>query len=105
MAVAYSSAGAGAGTESNGASFDFACPAVVAVNDVLIAHTIWLDTVSAPTTPSGWTILTGPANLGVTTPQGRHWVFGKIAVGDEDGATIGFGTAGGTAGRFGRIYS
>lgn len=105
MAIAYSSQGAGAGTETSGATLNLVCPATVNTNDILIAHTIWLDVTNAPSTPSGWTLLYGPQNLGDTTVVGRHWVFGKIADGTEDGATIGFGTAGGTNGRYGRIYS
>lgn len=105
MAIAYKSAGSGAGTETSGASLDLACPATVDANDVLIAHVTWLDITNSPSTPSGWTLLYGPANLGTGTAVGRSWVFGKLAAGTEDGATIGFGTAGGTSGRYGRIYS
>jgi hypothetical protein len=104
MAVAPKAAGAGAGTEVNAAALSLPCPAAVDVNDILIAHVIWLDLTSAPATPGSWTPLYGPANLG-TAAVGRAWVFGKLAAGTEDGATIGFGTAGGTAGRYGRIYS
>jgi hypothetical protein len=104
MAVAPKAAGAGAGTEVNAAALSLLCPATVDVNDILIAHVIWLDLISAPSTPAGWAPLYGPANLGITA-VGRAWVFGKLAAGTEDGAAIGFGTAGGTAGRYGRIYS
>lgn len=102
MAIAYSSAGAGAGTETSGANLSLACPSVVGVNDILIAHVIYLDTSTTPSTPSGWTLLHGPQNVGAV---GRHWIFGKVAVGNEDGTSIVFGSSGGTAGRFGRIYS
>lgn len=105
MAIAYKSAGAGGGTETSGAQLALACPAVVAANDILIAHVIWLDITSAPTDPSGWDLLYGPADLGTGTPVGRSWVYGRLADGTEDGTTINFGTAGGTAGRYGRIYS
>lgn len=105
MAIAYKSAGAGAGTETSGAALSLACPATVDANDILVAHVIYLDIVTTPSTPAGWTLLDGPANLGTGTAVGRAWAFGKLAAGTEDGAAISFGTSGGTAGRFGRIYS
>ncbi|MGH6690501.1 MAG: hypothetical protein ACREF4_07470, partial [Gammaproteobacteria bacterium] len=102
--IAYKSQDAGAGTETNGATLNVPCPATVDANDILIAHVIHTGTGTAPSTPSGWSLLHGPANVG-TTATARHWVFGKLAVGDEDGTNIDFGTAGGTNGRAGRIYS
>lgn len=104
MAIAFQQAGAGNGTETSGASLDLVCPATVNANDILIAHVIWLNITDGPSDPSGWTQLYGPANLGTGTAVGRAWVYGKLAAGTEDGTTIGFGTAGGTDGRFGRIY-
>ena len=109
MAITYKSQGAGAETEVNGAQLACVCPAVIAANDILLAHLIWLDDVSQPTDPSGWTRLYTSSGLGAAlgtgTPVGRSYVYGKLAVGTEDGTTVNFGTAGGTAGRFGRIYS
>lgn len=109
MAIAPKGAGAGAGTETDAAQLALVCPAVVDANDILIAHVNWIDNVSEPTDPSGWTRLyptTGlGAAMGTGTPVGRSYVYGKLAVGNEDGTTVNFGTAGGTAGRFGRIYS
>ena len=105
MAVAYGSAGAGGGTETSGASLDLACPATVNAGEVLIAHTTFEGLTNVPSTPSGWTLLYGPANLGTGTAIGRSWVFGKIADGTEDGATIGFGSHANVSGRWGRIYS
>lgn len=105
MAIAYKSAGAGGGTETSGAQLALACPAVVAANDILIGHVTHEGLTTAPTDPAGWTLLYGPANLGTGTAIGRSWAYGKLADGTEDGATINFGTAGGTAGRYGRIYS
>ena len=104
MAIAYKGAGAGAGTETADAALNLVCPATVDANDILIAHVMHTGTATAPTTPSGWTALYGPANVGATATA-RHWVYGKLAVGDEDGTTVSFGTAGGTDGRAGRIYS
>jgi hypothetical protein len=105
MAIAYGSQGDGGGTESNGASLDLACPASVAANDILIAHVTFEGLTNAPSTPSGWTKLYGPAKLGNATAVGRSWVFGKLADGTEDGSTIGFGSHANTSGRYGRIYS
>jgi hypothetical protein len=105
VAVAYKSQGDGTGTETSGAALNLACPAAVDANDILIAHVIHLNITTAPTEPADWDLLYGPANLGTGTAVGRAWVYGKLAVGDEDGDTIGFGTDGGTSGRFGRIYS
>lgn len=105
MSIAYLSAGAGNGTETNAAALNLACPATVNANDILVAHVVHLSTTTAPSTPAGWTLLHGPVNLGVATIAGRAWVFGKLAAGTEDGTNVNFGTAGGTAGRYGRIYS
>lgn len=104
MAIAYKSAGAGAGTESNGATLSVACPATVDANDILIAHVMHTGTTTGPTTPSGWSLIAGPVDVG-TTATARHWLFGKLAAGTEDGAAIDFGSDGGTNGRAGRIYS
>jgi hypothetical protein len=91
-------------TETSGAALTLLCPAVVAANDILIAHVIHLNTTTEPTKPADWELLYGPADLGV--PQlHRAWVYGKIASGTEDGTAVNFGTAGGTSGRYGRIYS
>mgnify|MGYP001557776066 FL=1 len=104
MAVSYSSAGSGSGTESNGAQLALVCPATINSGDILIAHIVKLDTSTSPSTPAGWTLLYGPVDVGATSPTGRAWVFGKVADGTEDGATVNWGTTGGTAGRYGRIY-
>lgn len=104
MAITHASSGAGNGTETGSASLDLTFPATVNANQIAIAHVLHTGTSTGPTTPSGWTLLYGPANVGVTTVQGRHWVFGKLCTGSEDGTTVGFGTDGGTNGRAGRIY-
>jgi len=103
VAVVFDSAGAGFSTVTSGAQLEGPAPATVNAGDMLIAHVAWNNTTDEPSTPSGWTLLDGPRNIG-TTPNGRHWVFGKIADGTEDGATIQFGTAGGVTKRWGRIY-
>lgn len=108
MAIAFSSAGAGNGTETNLAALKLTCPAVVSAGNILIAHVIHLNTTTTPTTPEGWTKLYPVATiayLGSEEPyEGRAWVFGKIAAGTEGLTEIDFGTAGGTSGRYGRIY-
>lgn len=105
MATAYKSSGAGNGTETSGAQLALACPATVDAGDILIAHVFWLNTTDAPSDPADWTLLAGPFNIGQAPAVGRAWVYGKIADGSEDGATINFGTAGNTNGRAGRIHS
>lgn len=109
MAIAPRAAGAGAGTETDAAQLALVMPATVIANDIAIAHLNWIDNVSEPTDPSGWTRLYTTSGLGAAmgtgTPVGRSYVYGKICDGTEDGATVNFGTAGGTAGRFGRIYT
>lgn len=104
MAIAYKSQGAAAATVTSGAALSPACPATVDAGDILIAHVCWKGTTDAPTTPSGWTLLSGPHNIG-TTVAGRHWVFGMIAVGTEDGAAVSFGAPAVTTHRYARIYS
>lgn len=112
MAIARVGAGAGAGTETSGAALNLVCPAAVSANHILIAHVMHTGITTNPTTPSGWTLLyPNPADITVGAPIGtgtataRHWAFGKLAVGTEDGTTVSFGTGGGTNGRAGRIYS
>jgi len=103
MAVAYKSQGSGVSTETSGAALSPACPATVDAGDVLLAHVFWESTVSLPNTPSGWTLLSGPHVI--ETSVARHWVFGKIADGSEDGATIAFGNPAVTTQRAARVYS
>src|SRR5688572_15318251 len=94
MAIAYKSAGAGAATETNGAALSPACPATVDAGDILLAHVFHEGTANEPSTPSGWTLLHGPEVIQSTIA--RHWCFGRVADGTEDGAAVAFGTAGGT---------
>lgn len=103
MAIAYKSQGAGASTETSGAALSPLCPAVVDANDILIAHVFWESNVTSPSTPSGWTLLSGPHLI--ETSVARHWVFGKIAAGTEDGAAVAFGTPAVTTQRAARVYS
>ena len=104
MAITYNSQGAGVATETSGAACSPLCPAVVAANDILIAHAYFEGTTTAPDTPSGWTLLDGPRDIG-TTVVARHWVYGKIADGTEDGAAVAFGSQTVTTMRAGRVYS
>jgi hypothetical protein len=103
VAIAYKSQGAGVSTETSGAALSPLCPAVVDAGDILIGHVFWESNVSAPATPSGWTLLYGPALI--ETSVARHWVFGKIAAGTEDGAAVAFGAPAVTTQRAARIYS
>ncbi|MGH9462441.1 MAG: hypothetical protein ACRD1X_14585 [Vicinamibacteria bacterium] len=103
MAIAYKSQGAGVATEASGASLAPACPATVDAGDVLIAHIGFEGTSDSPSTPSGWTLLGGsPYTI---ESAHRHWIFGKIADGTEDGATVDFGSNAITTVRTARIYS
>lgn len=103
MAVAYKSQGAGVATETSGAACSPLCPATVDAGDILIAHVYFEGTATAPNTPSGWTLLSGPHV--VETSIGRHWVYGLIAAGTEDGAAVAFGSQAVTTMRAARIYS
>jgi hypothetical protein len=103
MAVAYKSAGAGASSETSGAAVSPASPASVDANDILIVHAYFEGITTAPDTPSGFTPLYGPSII--QTNIGRHWLFGKIAAGTEDGAANALGTQAVTTMRSGRCYS
>ena len=102
MAVSYLSAGNGVSIESSGGDLNPTCPAAVAAGEVLIAHVAYEGTTTAPSTPADWTLLGGPYTV---ETDARHWIFGKIAIGDEDGDAISFGTPAVTTMRTGRIYS
>lgn len=103
MAIAYSSQGAGASTETSAAALSPACPATVNAGDILIAHVGWEGTSDTPSTPSGWTLLSGPHV--VETTIARHWIYGKIADGSEDAASVAFGSPSVTTQRGARVYS
>lgn len=80
--------GSGAGVSVNGTTaLAPAYPATVDANDIAILHVVHRKTDSSNPTPSGWTLITGPDNIG-TTPTGRSWTFARIADGTEDGATV-----------------
>jgi hypothetical protein len=102
MAVAYKSAGALVTAETSGAALSPLCPATVDANDILIAHAWYEGTSTAPSTPSGWELLAGPYTV---ESAYRHWVFGKIAAGTEDGSAVAFGTPAVTTMRAARVYS
>lgn len=103
MAVAYKSQGAGAATETSGAACSPASPATVDANDILIVHAYFEGTATAPDTPSGFTLLDGPRVIESTI--GRHWIYGKLAAGTEDGAANALGSQAVTTMRSGRCYS
>lgn len=104
MTITYKSQGAGAYTEASGGALSPLCPATVDAGDILILHTHYEGVVTTPSTPAGWTLLYGPCNVGLI-PDGRHWVFGRIADGSEDGAAAALGTPAVTTQRGARIYS
>ena len=104
MAITYKSQGAGAAVNTTNAALSPLCPATVDAGDILIAHVAQFGVTATPATPSGWTLLDGPRNLG-TAPDGRHWIFGKIAAGTEDGTAVAFGTGGAAQKRWARVYS
>lgn len=102
MAIAYKSQGAGVVTEASGGALSPLCPATVDAGDILIAHCAYEGTSTTPDTPSGWTPLGGPYTVETAY---RHWIFGKIAAGTEDGAAVAFGTPAVTTLRCARVYS
>lgn len=102
MAIAYKSQGSGVATEASGGALSPLCPATVDVGDILIAHTGWEGTSNAPSTPTGWTLLGGPYTI---ESAHRHWVFGRIAQGNEDAAAVAFGSPAVTTVRTARVYS
>ena len=104
MSVAYKGAGTGVTTEASSGNLNPTCPATVDVGDILIAHVAYEGTATTPSTPAGWTLLTA-SGYAVETNDAMHWIFGKIAVGNEDSAAISFGTPAVTTMRTGRIYS
>lgn len=103
MAIAYKSQGAGVATETSGAALSPLCPATVDAGDILVAHVYWEGTTTAPSTPADWTLLSGPHVI--ETSIARHWVFGKVAAGTEDGAAVAFGSPAVTTQRGARVYS
>ena len=102
MAITYASQGAGVATEASGGALSPLCPAVVTANQILIAHCGYEGTTTTPSTPGGWTLLGGPFTI---ESAHRHWIFGKLADGTEDGAAVAFGTPAVTTMRTARVYS
>lgn len=102
MAITYQSQGAGVATEASGGALSPLCPAVVVANEILIAHCGYEGVTAVPDTPAGWTLLSGPHTI---ESAHRHWIFGKIADGTEDGAAVAFGTPAITTMRTARVYS
>lgn len=103
MAITYASAGGGVSTETTGAALSPLCPAVVAAGQILLAHVYAEGILDSPSTPNGWTLLSGPHVIQTTVA--RHWVFGRVADGTEDGAAVAFGAWVSVNQRAARIYS
>ena len=106
MAITWDSAGAGVSTESSGAALSPLCPATVTAGDILIVHTAWEGTTTGPTDPpTGFTKLgASPYNVGSAATVARHWIFGKIADGTEDGAAVALGAPAVTTQRAARVH-
>lgn len=101
--IAFKGSGAGAATETSGAACSPASPATVDAGDILIIHAYFEGTATAPSTPSGFTLLFGPSVIQTTI--GRHWIYGKVAAGNEDGAANALGSQAVTTMRSGICYS
>lgn len=109
MAITYKSEGAGVSTETSGAALAPAQPAVVDQGDIMFAHIFWEGTTEGPSSPpeETWTLLSGPQDVG-TTPNARHWVYGRVASSNakEDGEAQTFDSGlASTNQRAARIYS
>lgn len=104
MPAAFVDAGAGFLTVSASADCAPVAPATVNPGDILIAHAFYGGNSVAPNTPSGYTLLDGPRELGTPATNGRVWVFGKAADGSEDGAAAAMGVQAVTTPRRGRVY-
>src|SRR3990172_12121456 len=104
MAVAYKGEGNGVTTEASSGDLNPTCPATVDAGDVLIAHVAYEGVATTPSTPADWTLLTTSGYV-MGADRYKHWIFGKIAIGDEDSDAISFGTPAVTTMRTGRIYS
>lgn len=77
---------------------------MVDANDILICHIFWEGIADAPSTPAGWALLGGP--YVIQTTIARQWVYGKLAIGTEDGAAVTFAaTPVSVNQRAARIYS
>ena len=104
MAIAYTATGqqVGVATETSGAACSPLSPSTVNAGDILIIHTYFEGTATAPDTPSGFTLLDGPRVIESTIS--RHWIYGKVADGTEDGAANALGSQAVTTMRSGRVY-
>ena len=89
-------------TEASLGALSPLCPATVAANDILIAHCGYEGTTTTPDTPVGWTLLGGPYTI---ESAHRHWIFGLLATGVEDGLPVAFGAPAVTTVRCARVYS
>jgi len=99
--VTYQSAGAGVGGVST--SLEVPYPSSPAANDLFVLQVYVEGTTQQPTTPSGWTSISGPNTI--YNSRGRAWAFVKYSTGSESGTLTvsGFGTGG--IGKYARMYS
>jgi hypothetical protein len=103
VAITYSSVGTSEETAVSTAALSPSCPATINAGDILIAHICYNNLTDDPATPANWELLGGPFDIG-TTPDGRHWIYGKIADGTEDGTSPSWGTSTGSVRKWGVIY-
>jgi hypothetical protein len=103
--AAYKNAGAGVATITSGGPCSPLNPPTVDAGDVLICHAFYGGSTAAPSTPTGFTLLSGPHDLSTPATNGRVWVFGKIAAGTEDGLAVQLGNQAVTTPRRARVYS
>jgi hypothetical protein len=105
MTVGYKSQGAGVSVNGT-AAIAPAWPAVVDAGDIAVMHIVYRGTAEAPpANPGGFELLNGPNDIGTTTVAARHWVYGKIAVGDEDSTTVSLGTTGTAIEKAARVHT
>jgi hypothetical protein len=105
MAITFKSSGAGVSTQTSGAALSPANPATVDAGDILLLFTAWENTTIAPSPAAGdeWVLLSGP--LTTSGSVSRVWLYGKIAIGTEDGATNALGSPASADQRAARIFS
>ena len=98
----FKGAGAGVLTATSSAAVTPGYDATPVAKDLLLAHVFYGGNTTAPSTPTNWTLLSGPHDLGTPATNGRVWLYGKIATGGD--ASPAFGTQAVTTPRRARVY-
>jgi hypothetical protein len=101
VAIAWKDQGTSAATATSGAALEPVTPGATDANDIGTALVWYRDTTTTPSTPSGWTLLTGPH----TIVASRMWIYGRLMAASDDNVFVNFGTGGGTALRMAQIYT